>query len=110
MKWVLAGGLVVRLIVVVATEGFPFDQLGFVTAERAFAQHGLAAYDYTLDLWPYPPAYFPWLVIADALGAFNHTLRLPAVIADLVLAWLAADLLRRRGASERKCLAAAAVF
>lgn len=109
MKLLLLAGLVLRLIVLSASEGFGYDLQGFTAAERAFRELGLSAYSGTNNLWPYPPAYFPWLVFAADLGGFNRTLRAPAIIADLVLAWLVSDLLRRRGATRTAQLAAASV-
>jgi hypothetical protein len=109
MRALLAAGLGLRLAVVALSDGFGYDQQGFYAAERAFTQLGLSAYEGTNNLWPYPPAYFPWLAVAQDIGWFTRTLRLPAVLADVVIAWLVADLLARRGAQTRTRIAAAAV-
>ena len=56
--------------------------------------------------WPYPPGFLPWLAVATSdsttsVLSFEVALRLPMVLADGAIAWLAQDFLRRRGAGER---------
>ena len=109
----LAAGAVVRLVIARATNGVPFDQGSFAIVDAALRDHGFSMYAHIESArWPYPPGYFPWVLTASELTgplglAFQTSIRLLPIAADLVLAWLVQDLLRVRGASERTRLTAA---
>lgn len=107
-----------RLAWVAQTGGLTFDMESFKQLASALGAHPLQLYG---DLnpegvyrWPYPPGYFPWVVVSDALAStglvgFRVAIVLPAVIADAAIAWLVQAGLGRAGASERTRLAGAAV-
>jgi uncharacterized membrane protein len=64
--------------------------------------------------WPYPPGFFPVILlcrtIADHTGlGFEHVIRFPSILCDLVIAWVVQAFLGARGASRTRRLGAAAL-
>lgn len=114
----LVSGVVMRLAWLGQTGGLTFDMESFRLVAAALGADPIHLYG---DLnpegvyrWPYPPGYFPWVHLSDALGdagllSFIHAVRLPAVFADAGIAWLVQAGLGRAGASERTRLAGAAI-
>jgi hypothetical protein len=112
----IASGVLMRLAWVAQTGGLTFDMESFRQLAAALGAHPLDLYG---DLnpegvyrWPYPPGYFPWVIVSDALAGsgilgFRAAIVLPAVFADAGLAWLVHAGLGRTGASERARLGAA---
>jgi hypothetical protein len=114
----LAGGLLIRLAWVSQTGGVPFDL-------ESLRQVAVALLDKPLQLygelnppreyrWPYPPGYFPWVLASDGLDSIGLVrmrvgVALPAIAADLALAWVVQAGLGRLGATERTRLGAAAL-
>jgi hypothetical protein len=114
----LVSGVVMRLAWVAQTGGLTFDMSSFRLVAEALGVDPIHLYG---DLnpenvyrWPYPPGYFPWIHLSDALGdagllPFPTGIRLPAVLADAGLAWLVQAGLGRAGAPERTRLLGAAI-
>jgi len=112
----LAGGLVIRLTWLLQTGGVPFDLASIRMTAAALLDQPLQLYG---DInppnqyrWPYPPGYFPWVLAShglDSIGLVRMRVGavLPAVVADLALAWVVQAGLGRIGAAERTRLAAA---
>lgn len=109
----------VRLVLAFTTHGQRYDLHSFALVNSALHEHVFGVY-HQLDnspvppygRWPYPPGFFLFIVplasIAHATGlAFTSLIRIPAILADGAIAWLAQDLLRWRGCSERARLLAA---
>lgn len=64
--------------------------------------------------WPYPPAFFPWIIAASTLSGilelpFHALVQLPAIASDAAIALLVQSYLGSRGASPRTRLRAAAL-
>ena len=116
--WLMLGiGLAVRLGLAFGTHGEVFDLQSYVVVKHALREdplHVYAAVDTAhLYRWPYPPGFFALIagvgVLAKGLGlAFTSLIRLPAIAADLAIAWLVGGFLAHRGAGERTRLAAVA--
>jgi hypothetical protein len=114
----VASGIVLRLAWVAQTGGLVFDLDSFRMVAGALGSHPLHLYG---DLnpahvyrWPYPPGYFPWVLVSDALAhngilGFRAAIVLPAIAADGAIAWLVQAGLGRAGASDRTRLSAAAL-
>lgn len=111
-------GGAVRLVIAASSDGVAFDLESFTLTGDALRSHGLDAYSAVnageFPRWPYPPGFFGWILAADGIGDVTgvglHTLyRLPAIAADLAIAWLVQDFLRARGATDRSRLAAVAL-
>jgi glycosyl transferase family 87 len=124
--FVLLGvGLVVRVVLAFATVGQPYDirSMEIVAHELESPANVYSTvnldFDFgeisgTLFRWPYPPGFFPWLWISDHLAdstglPFHGLVQIPAILADIAIAWLVQDVLGRRGSTERTRLAAAAI-
>lgn len=111
----IAAGLVVRLVLALLTRGQGFDIGSHRIVHDALTAHGLDVYRYVNVggfHWPYPPGFFPWTLLSGAPSGsqghvFDVLIRLPAIAADLALAWLVQEYLRIRGATDRARLAAA---
>jgi hypothetical protein len=97
-------GLAIRLTVNLETDGVAFDLESFKATNLALHFHGFSAYEFLLlGRWPYPPGYFPWLLVAGKIaeGAdFFKVVRLPPMAADVGIALIVQELLRRAGASR----------
>lgn len=121
----LGAGLVARLVLAFATTGQPFDIRSFeiVANELESPKDVYSVVNREIDFgeitgtlfrWPYPPGYFPWLWFSDSLAedtgiAFHGLVQIPAILADVAIAWVVQHVLGRRGASERARLAAAGI-
>jgi hypothetical protein len=112
----LAVGTAVRLLVMALTSGQPYDMGSFQIVHAALHDHGLDTYSVVNTggqfHWPYPPAFFPWILVAGHFAgtvalSFADIVRLPSIFADAAIAWLVQDFLGRRGATERRRLVAA---
>lgn len=106
-------GLAIRLTVDLETDGVAFDLDSFAATNLALHHHGFSAYGFLAPArWPYPPGYFPWLLVAGKIaeGAdFAKVIRLPPMAADVGIALVVQELLRRAGASRERRAAAAAL-
>ena len=114
LLWAMvAAGLAARLVLAFAFYGQPYDQSSFAMVRESLAQSPLDVYAGVGEFrWPYPPAYFLWIVAADAVSdltglAFHGLVNVPAMAADVGIAWIVQAHLGRRGADEKKRLAAA---
>ena len=114
----LGGGLVARLALAFGFEGAAFDIDSYGLVRDALGHDVLGVYGEVnaagFFRWPYPPGYFPWIAAADGLASltglpFHGWIQLPAIAADLAIAWLVQWMLGRRGATEAVRLAAAAL-
>ncbi len=114
LLWAMvAAGLAVRLVLAFAFYGQPYDQDSFAMVREALTQRPLDVYGSVGEFrWPYPPAYFLWIAAADGVAdltglAFHGLVNVPAMAADVGIAWIVQAHLGRRGADEKKRLAAA---
>lgn len=117
--WLLiAGGAVLRVVLGFTTPGGKFDMQSVRLVYDQLVAHPFHVYAGVKTRgayrWPYPPGYFPWIVASGKLARLTgwplHAIfTLPAIAADLALAWLVQSFLGRRGASEETRLAAAAL-
>ena len=104
----LAAATLGRAILAWRTQGVTFDLDSLELVGEALRSSGLDAYSAVnaeANRWPYPPGYFPAVLGAGELDRagieFTTAIRLVPALADAAIAWLAQDLLRRRGASPR---------
>lgn len=111
----LAAATLMRGILAWRTQGVVFDLDSLELVGEALRSSGLDAYSTVnaeANRWPYPPGYFPAVLGAGELDRagieFTTAIRLVPALADAAIAWLAQDLLRRRGASPRLRLVTAA--
>jgi uncharacterized membrane protein len=115
----LAVGLVGRVIFDLKTRGVVYDLDSLQLVGNALRVHPGTVYTVAnanplFPRWPYPPGFFPVILlcraIADHTGlGFEHVIRFPTIICDLVIAWLVQDFLGWRGASHGRRLGAAAL-
>ncbi len=112
---VLALGLVLRLIIayLLPGSGFKVDLDAFRYWADQLAQHGPWQF-YDRDFFhDYTPGYLYvlWLVgIAGSwLGGIGDLIKIPPILADLWIGWLAWSMVRELGGRDRVALAAAAV-
>jgi uncharacterized membrane protein len=119
----LAFGLAIRLVVAF-TQPVTGDVIFRLQAVAGLRQWGLGFYSHVNDIgallpahraYFYPPGFLPWLLLSDALHGwlgvpFAAVERIPAVTADVALAWLVAWYVRRRGAPGWIALVAAALI
>lgn len=117
--WALLGiGLAVRVLLALTTDGVTYDIDSYRIVATALREAPLDVYASVNDArdhprWPYPPGYFAWLLPAgsvDNRDLFDAFVRVPPILCDLGLAWLAQDVLGRRGASRNMRLAGAATI
>lgn len=116
---VLAAALAVRLVLVAWHDGSMPDIGAFLLVREQFADDPLGFYSAVNATegsfaWPYLPGYVPvvelvWRVSEWSGIAFGSLIRVPAVLADLVIAWLVQWHLGWRGAPERQRLLACAL-
>ena len=118
----LALGAAVRMVLAVklpATQDIESARLvADIVGDQGFAAYGsftkfdpiLNPFDYRL--FPYPPGFLPWLLLADLFppGWFPVIERLAPIAADGVLVWLVIGELRARGGSERQVAWAVALI
>jgi len=114
--WALvAAGLGVRLVLAFAIYGTSaIDVLAFAADKTQGGDLEAVYEEGGFHAWPYPPLYLAWLVvadgIADALGlSFHGVVQLLPILADVGIALAVCAFLRRRGASEARRIAAAAL-
>lgn len=112
---VLALGLVFRLIMtqLLPGSGFEVDLDAFRFWASDLASKGLGGF-YDRDFFhDYTPGYLYvlWLigVIGDAAGGIGDLIKLPPILADLAIGWLAWSMVRELGGRDRLALAAAIV-
>ncbi len=109
---IAAAGIAVRLFLAFHWFGngdiFTFAAVGGRTLDDP-----LHTYAGNIDgvYWPYPPGYLAWLVAALKLAGltglpFQGVVQILPILADLAIAALIYWFFRRRGATERTCLAA----
>jgi C-terminal four TMM region of protein-O-mannosyltransferase/Dolichyl-phosphate-mannose-protein mannosyltransferase len=112
---VLALGLALRLIIayLLPGSGFKVDLGAFqFWASNLASQgpHGFYDRDFFHD---YTPGYLYvlWLVgiVGQAIGGIGDLIKLPPILADLAIGWLAWSMVRELGGRDRLALAAAAV-
>ncbi len=112
---VLALGLAFRLIIayLVPGSGFEQDRAAFTFWASNLAQHGPLGF-YERDFFhDYTPGYLYvlWAVglAGQAMGGIGDLLKVPPVLADLVLAYLVWSMAREIGMRQRSALVAAAL-
>jgi hypothetical protein len=123
LLWLLIGvGVVARVLLAFTTPGQRYDLQSYAIVNSALHAHVFGIYhqvdDYSVPpygRWPYPPGFFAAIVplasFAHATGlSFTSLIRLPAVVSDAGIAWLAQDFLRRRGRGETTRLLAVALI
>ena len=110
---ILAGTLL-RLALGLSTFGVAFDVEAFGLVRDALqGPEPLQAYGES-DRWPYPPGYFPWILLADLLDglaglSFTDLVQIPPILADAGIAWLVQWYLGQRGHGPRARVAATAL-
>lgn len=110
-------GVAARIALALLTDSFGGDVYGFSTVNVSLRHDGLDVYGHVNSpstIWPYPPAFFAWVLGAGRVGgmlgiSFDHAFRFAPALADGVLAWVVQDFVGRRGASDRQRLGAAAL-
>lgn len=110
---ILALGTVARVITAFSHQGVAYDIESYALMDLALRDDGLSAYD--AQRWPYGPGFFPWILISGALSreletAFFGLIKVPALVADALLAWLVQLTLADRGVSPKTRLGAAALI
>src|SRR5690349_2951102 len=112
---VLALGLVLRTIIarLLPGSGFGVDLNAFRFWASNLASQGLNGF-YGRDFFhDYTPGYLYvlWLVgiVGNAAGGVGDLIKVPPILADLALGWLAWSMVRELGGRDRLALAAAAV-
>lgn len=120
--WGIVGaGVAVKLTLAFALFGHEPDVASFglvrdvLRGDATLDVYSLVNNDTVGPRWPYPPALFPWILLAgkgaDVTGlAFHGLIQLPAILADAATAWLVQAELGRRGAREATRLWAAAAI
>jgi hypothetical protein len=121
--WVIvAAGVTVRVVLAFAFVGPPSD----ITALRAVGEflqrdflHAYQLNDHWLGgkiapAWPYPPAYFPWILAALGIHnvsglPFHGVVQVAPIAADVAIALAIYTYLGWRGATERLRVAGAAL-
>ena len=112
---VLALGLVLRLIIarLLPGSGFEVDLNAFRFWASNLASQGLNGF-YDRDFFhDYTPGYLYvlWLIglVGNAAGGVGDLIKIPPILADLAIGWLAWSMVRELGGRDRLALAAAAV-
>ena len=112
---VLALGLVLRLIIarLLPGSGFAVDLDAFRYWASNLASEGMGGF-YDRDFFhDYTPGYLYvlWLVgiVGNALGGVGDLIKIPPVLADVAIGWLAWSMVRELGGRDRLALGAAAV-
>jgi hypothetical protein len=118
--WLVIGlGVAVRLVLAFTTDGVRYDLEAYRIVGDALLHtpsrvYAIANAHPGYPHWPYPPGYFPFVLLADR-GAhltgldFFSLVRVPFIFADAAIGWIVQDFLGRRGADHRRRLAAAAL-
>jgi uncharacterized membrane protein len=115
----LSIGLVGRVIFDLNSRGVLYDLDSLRIVATALKLHpgtvyGVANANPLYPRWPYPPGFFPVIIVCRSIAAhtglgFEHVIRFPSIICDLIIAWVVQDFLGSRGASHARRLAAAAL-
>ena len=112
---VLVLGLVLRLIIarLLPGSGFEVDLGAFRYWASNLASQGLNGF-YGRDFFhDYTPGYLYvlWVVgiVGNALGGIGDLIKIPPILSDLAVGWLAWSMVRELGGRDRLALAAAAV-
>jgi hypothetical protein len=113
----IALGIAIRLVLGFAFVGQAYDHESFVQVREALGVAPFDVYDYVVEgHWNYPPGFFLWVApagwLSDLTGlVFHGVIQLPAIFADVAIAWVVQRFLATRGASpERRLLAAGLVL
>ena len=112
---VLALGLILRLILAFALpgSGFEVDLNAFRFWASDLAAHGPVGFYDRPFFHDYTPGYLYvlWLVgiVGSVLGGVGDLIKLPPILADLAIGWLAWSMVRELGGRDRLALAAAAL-
>ena len=121
--WVIvAGGVAVRVVLAFAFVGGPGDIRALQTVGEFLQRDFLHAYQVNdhwfggriYPAWPYPPAYFPWILAALGIHnvsglPFHGVVQLAPIAADVAIALAIYTYLGWRGATERLRVAGAAL-
>jgi hypothetical protein len=114
--WGMAGlAVAIKVALAFAYVGDAYDQESFAMVRDALAVAPFDVYDEIVDgHWNYPPGFFAWIwpagQLADATGlAFHGLVQLPAILADVAIAWIVQGYLASRGADVTRRLAASAL-
>ena len=112
---ILIVGLALRLIiayVLLPGSGFGADRGSFQAWANELATHGPGGFYNRGFFVDYTPGYLYvlWLVgiVGNAIGGIGDLIKLPPILADVVLAWLVHSLVRELGGSRRAALLGAA--
>ncbi|MGI8845045.1 MAG: glycosyltransferase 87 family protein [Thermoleophilaceae bacterium] len=94
-------GLLIRLVLAFSTFGVSFDVQAFQLVQQALHADPLHVY-LDSDRWPYPPGFFPWILVSARLEILTHIeltdwVQLPSIAADIAIAWIVQHELGRRG-------------
>jgi dolichyl-phosphate-mannose-protein mannosyltransferase len=112
---VLALGLAFRLIIAhqLPGSGFQVDLVAFRFWAADLAREGLAGFYNRPFFHDYTPGYLYilWLVgiVGQAAGNIGDLIKIPAILADVALGWLAWSMTLELGASRRAALVAGAL-
>jgi hypothetical protein len=114
----IAAGTAARIVLAFTTRGVEFDIQSFELVRYLLDTAPGHVYTFanaTETHWPYPPGFFPWIMVsgwlADLTGLrFDGFIQLAPIACDAALAWICQEVLRRGGASvNARALAAGLV-
>jgi Gpi18-like mannosyltransferase len=114
---ILGVGLAFRLIiayVLLPGSGFGTDRDSFIGWAEDLAAHGLYGFYGRVSFIDYTPGYLYvlWLlgIVGNALGGLGDLIKLPAILSDIVVAYLVHQLVLELGGSRRAALIGALIF
>ncbi len=114
---ILILGLAFRLIiayVLLPGSGFGADRGTFQAWAGDLAANGPAGFYSRVSFIDYTPGYLYvlWLigVVGNAIGGIGDLIKLPAILSDVVIAWLIHSIVRELGGSRRAALIGATLF
>ncbi len=114
---ILVVGLAFRLIiayVLLPDSGFGVDRASFIGWASDLAAHGPSGFYGRVSFIDYTPGYLYvlWLVgvVGNALGGIGDLIKLPAILADVAVAYLVHQLVVELGGSRRAALLGALLF
>ena len=114
---ILGVGLAFRLIiayVLLPGSGFGTDRASFIGWAEDLAAHGLYGFYGRVSFIDYTPGYLYvlWLlgIVGNALGGLGDLIKLPAILSDIVVAYLVHQLVLELGGSRRAALIGALIF